>query len=358
MKYLLIFLLCSLTLAGEEIDYDSPFLGSSPAINDLGDKTDLPTKTDIHGLIALQSSVKSQKSRGTCTMFSSMGLIEHLLIKNSLSSHEIDLSEEWMEYIIMTKKTTEGSSISKNFKAINTFGYVRESTWPYIGKKWTTLDEFPLTRERCSHLEGIELQSCFLGHRDPRLLRMDEQSALNLDPEFVTIKSEATRNLVTVKSLIQKKKSYRLKYLSKVKTLLSEGTAVIMGAKLFYGSWNHSKTVKLDIQPRVKSRWYEGIVTYPEPGTKDRRISTELGGGHSLIIVGYDDEKIVKSRMMMEDGTWREFEYKGVYYFKNSWGVRGSGKRFVLDGKSYPGFGMITQKYAHEFGTFFHIPLK
>ncbi|OUR97349.1 hypothetical protein A9Q84_13575 [Halobacteriovorax marinus] len=355
MNLLAIYLISFFSIAHAEIDFDSPFLGSRPAINDLAEKTDLPLKTDIHALIGLQSSVKSQKSRGTCTMFSSMGFIEHLLIKNGLSSSEVDLSEEWMEYIIMTKKTTEGSSISKNFRSIYKNGFVMESTWPYVGKKWTSLEDFPLTRERCGHLSGIELQSCFLGHRDPRLLTMNDQSILSHDAEFLPIKNEGLKNLETVKTLIKKKKSYRLRTLSKVKTLLANGTAVIMGAKLYYGSWNHSKTDKFEIQPRVKSRWYEGIVSYPALGSKDRRISGERGGGHSLIIVGYDDEKIVKSKMMMEDGTWKEFEYKGVYYFKNSWGVRGSGKRFKLDGKSYPGFGMITQKYAHEFGTFFYI---
>ena len=59
----------------------------------------------------------------------------------------------------------------------------------------------------------------------------------------------------------------------------------------------------------------------------------------------------------MEDGTWKEFSYRGVYYFKNSWGLRVSGRDFKLQGKNFPGYGMITQKYAHELGTFYHPPL-
>jgi hypothetical protein len=289
-------------------------------------------------------------------MFSTIGMIEHLLIKERNASKSIDLSEEWMEYIIMTKKTTEGSSTSKNFKSVLQNGFVSESSMPYIGQRWRELSDFPLAQERCGHLHSTNLESCLLGHRDPRLLTMTNEEILTIEPDFVSVRDEANENISSIKSLIKSKKSYRLKKLSTVKSLLSSGTAVIMGAKIYYGSWNHSKTDKLEIQKRVKSKWYEGIVTYPEPGSRDRRISGVQGGGHSLIIVGYDDDVEVNSRMLMEDGTWKDFKYKGVYYFKNSWGVRGSGKRFSLDGKAYPGYGMITQKYAHEFGTFFNIP--
>lgn len=345
------------TVYSAEVDFDSPFLGSFPAENDLIEKNEFPSKSETHALIAQQTSVKSQKSRGTCTMFSTIGMIEHLLVKQRDFSKAIDLSEEWMEYIIMTKKTTEGSSISKNFKSVLKNGFVSETTLPYIGKRWRELTDFPLAQERCGHLESISLESCLLGHRDPSHLTMTTLELSEVDPSFVKVRNEADENISSINSLIKTKKSYRLKKLSSVKSLLSTGNAVIMGAKLYYGSWNHSKTDKLEIQERVKSRWYEGIVTYPEPGTRDRRISGVQGGGHSLIIVGYDDDIVVNSRMLMEDGTWKEFSYTGVYYFKNSWGVRGSGKKFKLDGKSYPGYGMITQKYAHEFGTFFNIPL-
>ncbi|WP_127716349.1 C1 family peptidase [Halobacteriovorax sp. HLS] len=357
MKYIFIFLLCfNIYSMGE--GFESPYIESKPAINDLLEKTDLPKQSDVLSVIDLQTSVKSQKSRGTCTMFTTIGLLEHYLVKYRGLSKEIDLSEEWMEYVIMTKKTSEGSSTSKNFKALIENAYVSEAEWPYLGKKWTSIEESPLAASRCSHLRGNQLQSCFLGHRDPRLLTASEELVNDVDPEFLPILKAAKDNRPQIRDLLVKKSSYRLKTLSKVKELLVKGSPVIMGAKLYYGSWNHSKTDKLDIQPRDKSKWYEGIVTYPERGSRDRRISSELGGGHSLIIVGYDDEKEVTSRMLMEDGTWKDFTYKGVYYFKNSWGVRGSGKRFELDGVSYPGYGMITQKYAHDFGTFFHIPVK
>jgi hypothetical protein len=292
-------------------------------------------------------------------MFTAMGIIEHLLIKRGdYDAQDIDLSEEWMEYIIMKDKQSEGSSTSRNMKAILKYGVVSEQTWPYIGKKWLDLIEYPLSRQRCGHLEEspLLLQSCLLGHRDPTLLSLSDEDLEDKDPEFVTIKEEALHLKKTMLAgLFPYKKSYKLKSYAKVKDMLASGESLIMGMKLYYGSWNSKKTVTHEIQERDKKKWYSGIVTYPEPGSRDRRISFEKGGGHSVILVGYDDEVEVKSRMQMEDGSWKEYTYKGVYYFKNSWGVRGFGKRFKLDGVTYPGYGMITQKYAHEMGKFFRI---
>jgi len=344
----------------DDIGYESPYIYDSPALNDLAYAKYLAPKSNTQDLIALQTSVKSQKSRGTCTMFTAMGLLEHTLIRDHSYPRDIDFSEEWMEYIIMSSKTTEGSSISKNLKAVHKYGVVYESTLPYIGKRWRELADSPLAMSRCGDFSGTRLQSCLLGHRDPYLLRMSDEQVLSLgDADFVTIRNEATAlKEEIVSKILPLKKSYKIKKLSKVKELLLQNQSVIMGVKLFYGSWNHSKTDKLNIQARDKKKWYEGIVTYPEVGSFDRRISMEKGGGHSLILVGYDDEKIIHSKMKMEDGTWREFTYKGVYYFKNSWGVRGSGRDFTLDGESFPGYGMISQKYAHEFGSFYAIPNK
>lgn len=348
----------------EEIEFESPLMPIEAPINDLAgsiDKNDinLPSKSDIMSLVELHSPVRSQKSRGTCTMFTSIGMVEHLLIKKGIyNAGEIDLSEEWMEYIIMKDKQNEGSSTSRNMKAILNHGVVFEKTWPYLGKRWRELTDSILANETCGHLKGQSflLQSCLLGHRDPTYFALPDSELKEVDPEFYVIREEA-RELKSslIDGLYKKRKSYKLKYVSSIKKLINKGQSVIMGTKLYYGSWNSSKTEKLNIQERDKTKWYQGIVTYPEPNSVDRRISGEKGGGHSVIIVGYDDDKIVTSRMLMEDGTWKEFTYKGVYYFKNSWGVKGFGKRFELDGVTLPGYGMITQKYAHEFGNFFRV---
>lgn len=324
---------------------------------------ELPSKNSIHELIGLQTSVKSQGSRGTCTMFSAIGIVEHLLIrKQGFLPVELDLSEQWMEYIIMKDKSTEGSTTSKNMRAILDLGVVYEKTWPYSRKKWPSLeDDYPqvdMAQRACGHLVVLPkyLKSCLLGQRDPRLFTMTDYEIAQIDADFIPIRKESIFLRDTlVNDLYPRKKTYKSSNLNKIKQWLNDNKSVIMGMKLYYGSWNSKKTETFEIQERDKSKWYAGIVGYPELGTRDRQISGVEGGGHSVILVGYDDDVVVKTRMQMEDGAWKEFEYKGVYYFKNSWGVRGFGKKFKLDGVSYPGYGMITQKYAHDFGRFFYI---
>ncbi|MBK7961490.1 MAG: hypothetical protein IPK04_10000 [Bdellovibrionales bacterium] len=78
----------------------------------------------------------------------------------------------------------------------------------------------------------------------------------------------------------------------------------------------------------------------------------------SIVLVGYDDNVEVTVDSLMDDGTTKSFTYRGVYYFKNSWGTDKFGVQFSLNGKVYPGYGMITQKYAHDFGQFFQMLVK
>lgn len=319
----------------------------------------LPSRNDVNQIISYMTPVKSQKSRGTCTIFSTLGLFEAKLIKRGLASSDIDLSEEWLEYMAISRQTDEGSTVNRNIKKIRFFGMVKETTWPYLGVKWPDLDAHPLARPRCGHLEGDLLSSCLWAHRDPTLLRASDEEVLAKDEEFFQMREEAKTFMedLDLRSFIVKQKSYGItSELAKEK--LAKGEPVIAGLKLYYGSWNHSKTDKFEIQKREKKKWYNGIVGFPEEGSRDRRICDERGGGHSIVIVGYDDNKIVKSRLLMDDGTWKETTYKGVYYFKNSWGVRGFGRDFKLNGKSLPGYGMITQKYLNELGSFYHLPLR
>ena len=362
MKYFLIALLgLGLNLQAQESFPEDQFFKAEPVIKDI--KTS--TRSNIAKVIAFQTPVKSQKSRGTCTIFTSIGLLEALLQKHGIMENP-DLSEEWLEYIIMTKKFDEGSNVSRNFKKLRFFGVVSEETWPYVGKRWRTVNDSELAMNRCGHLveksdddlPKIPLTSCLLGHRDPSYLRMDDAELKNLDPEFFAIREEARDfKATTLKSFMQKKSTYKLSKLSEVKEKLLNDIPVILGVKLYYGAWNHSKTTKLEIQKRDKSIWYKGIVGYPEKGSMDFKISSEKGGGHSLILVGFDDHKTITHRQKMEDGTWIEKTYTGVYYFKNSWGTRGFGRDFTFEGKRLRGYGIMPQKYAHDFGTFYHLPV-
>ena len=50
-------------------------------------------------------------------------------------------------------------------------------------------------------------------------------------------------------------------------------------------------------------------------------------------------------------------KHQGVYYFKNSWGTQNFGSRMKIGDTVYPGYGRIVQKYAHEFGQFYKLPV-
>ena len=126
-----------------------------------------PVRSPIQKVIDNQTSVKSQGSRGTCTIFTSIGLLESRLIEIGAATKDIDLSEEWLEYVIMTKKTDEGSTTSRNFKKLRFWGVPGEDVWPYDRSKWAKNPESDLVNQWCGHLREIDegfFQSCLYGN--------------------------------------------------------------------------------------------------------------------------------------------------------------------------------------------------
>jgi C1A family cysteine protease len=87
----------------------------------------------------------------------------------------------------------------------------------------------------------------------------------------------------------------------------------------------------------------------------DRQMSKTKPTGHSVLLVGYDDNATITTVQKMTDGSERSFTYRGVFYFKNSWGTDSLGAGFTIDGQRVPGYGVITQQYAFEFGEFFSL---
>lgn len=316
-------------------------------------------RNHAEALIARQTPVRAQGKRGTCSIFSATAILEFHLVNRFGMSPLLDLSEEWLEYLATRNKTTDGSSSWRNFDLMAYYGMLEEELFPYIGETWESLYSSPLAKARCGHLNGRPLQSCLLGHRDGRLLSatdeqlQDPQSGL-YDLEFLAARQRAFAfrdHYIRYSS-----RSYVVGSVSSIRSLLDQGVPLTMGISFYYGAWNHRKAPELGMK-RDLAMWYRGIVGYPEPGSVDAAVSPTKAAGHSIVIVGYDDSQEVKTTVQMADGSTKAFTYKGVYYFKNSWGVNGFGKTFHLGGRSYPGYGMITQKYAHKYGTFFQLPI-
>jgi hypothetical protein len=171
-------------------------------------------------------------------------------------------------------------------------------------------------------------------------------------PVFATARDEALKFKDQLFAPINGLGHQYLQSPTEVKERLAKGVAVNLDIDFYYGAWNHREAAELGVE-RKMDEWTKGIVTAPLAGSLDAQVSPRKPAGHSILLVGYDDEREVTSEIQMADGSKQMITFKGVYYFKNSWGQTGFGKDFELDGKNYPGYGLITQDYANSpYGSF------
>lgn len=277
-------------------------------------------KSDLALVISRQTPVKAQGSRGTCSIFSSTGILESLL--KIADGRDRDLSESFLEFIVMSKmkpEAKEGSSLAINVPAMRSWGAIPEETWPYEPHDWTsgTLPEEEAKRaeETCGKLEGNAKQACLLSHRSP-----DDDS---LFPEAQQFWQE--NRLYALGHRVLRRQS-------EIFQALDRGFPVVVEVEFFYAAWNHRLMTEYGLGERDMEKWERGIVGTPT--AEDVRISREHPAGHSVIVVGYDARE-------------------RVYYFKNSWGTGGFGAESDLVEDGTPGYGSITFDYAHRFGSFF-----
>lgn len=360
MKTLTLALTCALLSTAVFAQEDGAFL--DPKYPNLihPKKSSLVTKAmpanDVKEVISYQTPVKSQAARGTCSIFSATAYIEGLLVKKGLFNNTLDLSEEWLEYTAVRNRSDDGSSGWANFSAIANYGMPSEQTLPYIGEDWREVFN-PLKDIRCGKLTGATKTSCLIVHRDPSMLEMTDTQimAKYSDKEFINARNEAMN--FKKKNLKFANSNFMIYDVAEVKDLLQKGIPVVLEVDFYYGAWNHRKADEYGIG-RNMDHWAKGIVTHPEAGSVDAEESLKHPAGHSILVVGYDDNKIVERTIKMKDGTLKKFTYKGVYYFKNSWGTSSFGANFTIDGDNFPGYGMMVAKYAEEQGQFFKLPLQ
>lgn len=332
-----------------------------PKIDDQGPQKNDAPYNDVLSVLESQSPVRSQGRRGTCSIFSATALVEFFLVaKGELTTDEADLSEQYLQYIVNAGSTSEGSNAARNFSALlghSTFGkldsaMVSELTMPYNSSAFSATSGLGL--ERCGHLQGRDLKSCVIVQRDPNNIRRSSAKLLDsskpyFDPELVNARQEAKEFKQNYLSNARYKRVFST---SEAKEYLRLGLPVILELDFYYGAWNHSRAPGLGIN-RNMDEWAKGIVTHAPLGSVDRIESKKERAGHSILLVGYDDTKVVQTQTQMSDGTKKTLDYRGVYYFKNSWGTDSFGKDFEIEGKNFPGYGMITQEYAHSEGSFY-----
>ncbi len=273
----------------------------------------LPAKFEV----ADQSPVKSQGSRGVCSIFSATAQVENLYIKAGMPVAEADFSEQYLQWAAKNLsggfRNTSGSTSDINLATVVNFGTVKEADWAYETSQWNTSND-----PACTEGENLPTK-CYTNGEPP--------ASVNQAVKF-KLPSKRFLNTNSIKAHIHTKK-----------------TGVNVGFTFFYQSWNHRKSAL----PISTPFWQEGIVTYPN--AKDKTESLKTRAGHAIHIVGWDDNKEV----CMRDGEGLDIpapgggcqKEKGFWIFKNSWGTSG----FGINHPTGSGYGYLSYKYIAEFGS-------
>jgi hypothetical protein len=271
-----------------------------------------PRQFDI---VERQSPVKSQGSRGVCSIFATAAHMESLYKVAGMA--DPDFSEQYLQWSVKAElgafTYTEGSSAERNLEAISKFGIPAESAWPYESFPWSASND-----PACGAEESQRPVKCFTNGEPPEAAKM-----------------------------AMKYKLPRGKWLSARRTsikdhLTTKKTPVAVGGDFFYQAWNHRKTTLT----RNPEYWNRGIVTYPN--AQDLEESRKSRAGHAFILVGWDDDLEVVSRdgagNPVKDAAGNEVKEKGFFLFKNSWGTAG----FGIENPKGAGYGWISMKYVEE----------
>jgi hypothetical protein len=266
---------------------------------------------------AEQSAVKSQGSRGVCSIFAAQAVVENLYLKAGMPVAEVDFSEQYMQWSVKNQigafRNTEGSNVDNNLQAVVRYGGIKEADWPYESAPWTAAND-----PACTGGEDLPTK-CYTNGEPP-------QSAL--DARKWKLPTSRWINTNSIKA-----------------HLTTNKTGVGVGMTFFYQSWNHRRsTLPVDAE-----LWRKGFVTYPN--AKDKQVSLEKRAGHAIEIIGWDDELEVAMRdeegKPVLDAMGNPRKEKGFWLFKNSWGAAS----FGVDHPYGAGYGWLSFQYVKEYGS-------
>ena len=212
----------------------------------------------IVDLKADMSPIKNQGSRGTCTFFSTMGLVE-AAIKKDLKK-EVNLSEEYLNYTAKTSgyfPRVEGSTVSSNLYSISNYGLLLERDWSYQ-PSWFG------SKLPCEGLKAEDMSSplnCF-SHNAP-----DEETKKKIIPAQGLSYTYVYKDTTEI-----------------IRHLAEKQRPLTMSIAVNFNGWPNTGDVYHNEELRQE------CLQTPSPC-----------GGHSILLTGYDLDK-------------------KVFFFKNSWG--------------------------------------
>jgi subtilisin-like proprotein convertase family protein len=275
----------------------------------------LPARFD---LMQYQTPVRSQGSRGTCTIFATVALMESLYVREGTIAMP-DFSEQFLQWSSKVElgqfRNTDGSNPNANLQAINRFGVVEEALWPYETRAWSSSDD-----EACTGDD--QPVRCYTNGEPPEAALAAQRFTLPrgqwINPSPRSIKGH----------------------------MLSTRTPVVASGDFFYQAWNHGRSTL-----RTNSEYSrQGYVLSPNQAdimdsSGDRRA------GHGFLLVGWDDELEVQ-RVDGEgnpevDAAGNPVLERGFFLFKNSWGTG----RFGTSNPHGAGYGWISYAYVERYLT-------
>src|SRR5690349_15472827 len=166
-----------------------------------------------------QSPVKSQGSRGVCSIFATTAQVENLYIVAGASNP--DFSEQYLQWSVKNQvgafAHTEGSNGGSNLDAVVDYGTVEESAWPYESFPWSSAND-----AECNGGENLPTK-CYTNGEPPASATSARKWKL---PSSRWISSSPT----SIKHQLMQKK-----------------TGVVVGLTFFYQAWNHRRsTIPVD----------------------------------------------------------------------------------------------------------------
>ena len=222
------------------------------------ERSALPSQVD---LTSLQTPVKDQGNRGSCTYFTTIALFEHALKLRNAEAKDVNLSEQYLIYankaLDRVNSRDDGSYLNANIRTFLRRGILLEEQMPY-SHSW-----FEKGMPCAQFQDDASAPSFCRTHFPPQ---PTAQAAL----------FPAERYAFQVD---------QLKTLAEVRARLAEGQAVTISVPVNQKGWAGP----------------DGLVQHNAELEAQCKTEPDLCGGHTVLLTGYDDTE-------------------QVYYFKNSWG--------------------------------------